>query len=127
MCLINYHCLLFFLSEFSIDRCAPRSAPEDAQLAAFSRTCYEFGVGRGGSFAEARAYCKSHNGDLVHGMNPGQTSFLYAELERRKPKLKTQLVWIGAQKEPGLTSRTWKWVNGKFKNSIIFESTKFLF
>lgn len=54
-----------------------------------------------------------HNGDLVHGMSPGQTSFLYAELERRKPTLKTQLVWIGAQKEPGLTSRTWKWVNGK--------------
>lgn len=46
-------------------------------------------------------------------MSIGATSFLYAELERRKPNLKTQLVWIGAQKEPGLTSRTWKWVNGK--------------
>ncbi|KAJ8968851.1 hypothetical protein NQ317_005360, partial [Molorchus minor] len=105
--------LLDFFSEFSVDRCAPRSAPEDAQLAAFARTCYEFGVGRGGSFAEARAYCQRHNGDLIHAMSPGQTSFIYAELERRKPTLKTQLVWIGAQKEPGLTSRTWKWVNGE--------------
>lgn len=26
--------------------------------------------------------------------------------------MKTQLVWIGAQKEPGITARTWKWVNG---------------
>lgn len=102
-----------------MDRCAPRNAPEDAQLAAFSKMCYEFGVGRGGSFAEARAYCQSHNGDLVHDMSPGQTSFIYAELERRKPNLKTQLVWIGAQKEPGLTSRTWKWVNGK-KVHIIY-------
>lgn len=96
-----------------MDRCAPRSAPEDVQIAAFARTCYEFGVGRGGSFAEARTYCQSHSGDLVHGMSPGATSFLYSELERRKPMLKTQLVWIGAQKEPGLTARTWKWVNGK--------------
>lgn len=46
-------------------------------------------------------------------MTPGATSFLHAELERRKPNLKTQLVWIGAQKEPGVTSRTWKWVNGE--------------
>lgn len=104
-----------FFTEFSIDRCAPRDAPEDAQLAAFSRTCYEFIVGRGGSFIEARNYCKSHSGDLVHAMSPAATAFLYAELERRKPTLKTQLVWIGAQKEPGLASRTWKWVNGEYK------------
>lgn len=103
---------VFTPDEFSVDRCAPKDAPEEAQLAAFARTCYEFGVSRGGSFQEARAYCQGHNGDLAHGMSPGQTSFLYAELERRKPNLKTQLVWIGAQKEPGLTSRTWKWVNG---------------
>ncbi|XP_017772932.1 PREDICTED: sushi, von Willebrand factor type A, EGF and pentraxin domain-containing protein 1 [Nicrophorus vespilloides] len=103
---------VFTTDEFSIDRCAPKAAAADAELAAFARTCYEFRVNRGGSFAEARNYCKGFNGDLAHGMNPGQTSFLYSELERRKPQLKTQLVWIGAQKEPGLTSRTWKWVNG---------------
>ncbi|XP_048525860.1 uncharacterized protein LOC125505658 [Dendroctonus ponderosae] len=104
---------VFTPDEFSVDRCAPKDSPEEAQLAAFARTCYEFGVSRGGSFQEARAYCQGHNGDLAHGMSQGQTSFLYAELERRKPTLKTQLVWIGAEKEPGLTSRTWKWVNGK--------------
>ncbi|KAK5642830.1 hypothetical protein RI129_008997 [Pyrocoelia pectoralis] len=104
---------VFTTEEFSVDRCAPRLAPEDAQLAAFARTCYEFGVGRGGSFAEARAYCKSHNGDLVHSMGSGDTLFIHTELERRKTKLKTQLVWIGVQKEPGFTSRVWKWVNGE--------------
>ncbi|RZC43271.1 sushi, von Willebrand factor type A, EGF and pentraxin domain-containing protein 1, partial [Asbolus verrucosus] len=102
---------VFTTDEFSIDRCAPRGAPEDVQLAAFERMCYEFGVTRGGSFAEARNHCKSHNGDLIHGMSSSATAFLHAELERRKPTLKTQLVWIGAQKEPGITSRTWKWVN----------------
>ncbi|XP_008192271.2 sushi, von Willebrand factor type A, EGF and pentraxin domain-containing protein 1 [Tribolium castaneum] len=103
---------VFTTDEFSVDRCAPRGAPEDVQLASFARTCYEFGVSRGGSFQEARNYCRSHNGDLVHGMSAAATTFLYAELERRKPMLKTQLVWIGAQKEPGITSRVWKWVNG---------------
>lgn len=73
-------------------------------------------MGKGNSFAEARAYCKSHSGDLVHSLTPGATNFIHAELERRKPQLKTQLVWIGAQKEPGLTSRTWKWVNGELNN-----------
>lgn len=46
-------------------------------------------------------------------MNPSQTAFLISELDRRKSNLTTQLVWIGAQKEPGVISRTWKWVNGK--------------
>lgn len=96
-----------------MDRCAPRLAPEDAQLSAFDHTCYEFGVGRGGSFEEARTQCKKHGGDLVHAMTPAATSFLYAELERQKANLKTQLVWIGVQKEPGLIEKTWKWVNGK--------------
>lgn len=107
----NEYCNVFL--EFSVDRCAPSGSPDDLQLAAFSRTCYEFGVGRGGSFEEARGKCKAHGGDLVHSLSPASTSFILAELERRKLQLKTQLVWIGAQKEPGVTSRTWRWVNGK--------------
>ncbi|GLV42687.1 furrowed [Carabus blaptoides fortunei] len=103
---------VFTTDEFSVDRCAPTGSPDDLQLAAFSRTCYEFGVGRGGSFEEARVKCKAHGGDLVHSLSPASTSFILAELERRKLQLKTQLVWIGAQKEPGVTSRTWRWVNG---------------
>lgn len=109
---MKFNKIVFFL-EFSVDRCAPSGSPEDLQLAAFSRTCYEFGVNKGGSFVEARNQCKSRGGDLVHSLIPASTSFITAELERRKSKLKTQLVWIGATKEPGITSRTWKWVNGK--------------
>ena len=42
------------------------------------------------------------------------STFILNNLERRKSKLKTQLVWIGAQKEPLITVRTWKWVDGEF-------------
>ncbi|XP_067002634.2 P-selectin [Anabrus simplex] len=103
---------VFTTDEFSNDRCAPPGSPADVELSAFDRTCYEFNVGRGGSFAEARTHCQKHGGDLAYGFEGAQASFLLAELERRKPSLKTQLVWIGAQREPGFTSRTWRWVNG---------------
>lgn len=52
-------------------------------------------------------------GDLVHDFRGATSSYILSELERRKSELKPQLVWIGAQKEPGITSRTWKWVNGR--------------
>lgn len=82
------------------------------ELVAFDRICYEFNVARGSSFEEARNQCKSHGGDLAHGLRGVHNTFLLGELERRKANLKTQLVWIGAQREPGFTSRTWKWVDG---------------
>lgn len=44
--------------------------------------------------------------------------FILNNLERRKDKLKTQLVWIGAQKEPQITARTWRWVDGKLDSKI---------
>lgn len=40
--------------------------------------------------------------------------YILNNLERRKDKLKTQLVWIGAQKEPLITARTWRWVDGEY-------------
>jgi hypothetical protein len=103
--------LYYVRIEFSIDRCAPGSSSND--VAVFDNKCYEFNVNRGASFAEARQKCQATSGDIVHGFRGSSSTFLAAELERRKPRLKTQLIWIGAQKEPGLTSRTWKWVNGK--------------
>jgi len=106
--LVNVH-----VSEFSNDRCVPSGAADDIELSAFDRTCYEFSVGRGGSFEEARSHCKKHRGDLVHGLKGATSTFLLAELERRKPNLRTQLVWIGAQREPGI-SRIWRWVDGEF-------------
>lgn len=53
-------------------------------------------------------------GDLIHNFSGTTKDYILSELERRKGELRTQLVWIGAQKEPGYTSRTWKWVNGTF-------------
>lgn len=52
-------------------------------------------------------------GDLIHDFRGATKDYVLSELDRRKTELRTQLVWIGAQKEPGYTSRTWKWVNGK--------------
>ncbi|XP_054274093.1 sushi, von Willebrand factor type A, EGF and pentraxin domain-containing protein 1-like [Macrosteles quadrilineatus] len=103
---------VFSTDEFSNDRCAPAGVGQDVELVAFDRTCYEFNVGRGSSFEDARTQCRKHGGDLAHGLQGVHNIFLLAELERRKSSLKTQLVWIGAQKEPSFTSHTWKWVDG---------------
>ncbi|KAF6202316.1 hypothetical protein GE061_004714 [Apolygus lucorum] len=105
---------IFTTAEFSNDRCERSGVGTDVEFAAFDRMCYEFNVGKGGSFEEARAACKARKGgDLAHGFKGVHNTFLLTELERRKPNLKTQLVWIGAHKEPGFTQRTWKWVNGE--------------
>lgn len=103
---------VYSTEEFSIDRCAPGSSSAQTDVAVFDNKCYDFNVNRGASFAEARQKCQATGGDIVHGFRGSASTFLAAELERRKSRLKTQLIWIGAQKEPGLTSRTWKWVNG---------------
>lgn len=58
-------------------------------------------------------------GNLLHDFRGATKDFVLSELERRKTELRTQLVWIGAQKEPGYTSRTWKWVNGNEMNKYI--------
>lgn len=104
--------LVSCFSEFSNDRCAPAGVGQEVELVAFDRTCYEFNVGRGASFGAAQMECRKHGGDLAHGLRGAHNIFLLAELERRKSSLKTQLVWIGAQKEPSLASHTWKWVDG---------------
>ncbi|XP_046391090.1 sushi, von Willebrand factor type A, EGF and pentraxin domain-containing protein 1 [Ischnura elegans] len=113
---------VFTSEEFSNDRCHAAGQKEDSgsQIVVFDRTCYEFIVGRGDSFDTARTYCRQHGasgfgakGDLVHGFKGPTSSFLLAELDRLKPTLKTQLVWIGAQKDPGLIARSWKWVDGE--------------
>lgn len=49
----------------------------------------------------------------MHSFKGPTQDFILSELDRWKGDLRTQLVWIGAQKEPGLTNRIWKWVNGK--------------
>uniref|UniRef100_A0ABD2WSD8 Sushi, von Willebrand factor type A, EGF and pentraxin domain-containing protein 1 n=1 Tax=Trichogramma kaykai TaxID=54128 RepID=A0ABD2WSD8_9HYME len=41
------------------------------------------------------------------------TTFVTNNLERRKSKLKTTFVWIGAQKEPSTAPTPWKWVDGE--------------
>jgi len=64
-------------TEFSIDRCAHAGTPADVDLTAFNSTCYEFVVKKGGSFQEARNYCKARGGDLVHGFQVCYNLFLH--------------------------------------------------
>ncbi|XP_046996037.1 sushi, von Willebrand factor type A, EGF and pentraxin domain-containing protein 1 [Schistocerca americana] len=105
---------VFTPEEFSPERCGGSSGGDT--VAAFDRRCYELGASRG-SFAQARAACKAAGagGDLAHGFGGAgrAAAFLTAQLERRRADLRTQLVWIGAQREPGATSRTWRWVDGE--------------
>ncbi|XP_075158690.1 CUB and Sushi multiple domains furrowed [Haematobia irritans] len=104
---------VFTNDEFSVDRCLSSKLGVDTVLTTFSKTCYEFHVTKGESFDKAQQMCKVTGGDLVHDFRGAANDYILSELERRKGELKTQLVWIGAQKEPGITSRTWKWVNGE--------------
>ncbi|XP_058805446.1 sushi, von Willebrand factor type A, EGF and pentraxin domain-containing protein 1 isoform X1 [Phymastichus coffea] len=104
---------VFATDELSADRCAHAGTPADAELAAFNSSCYEFVIGRGDSFQQARSYCQARGGDLVHGLKGVASTYILNNLDRRKSRLKTQLVWIGAQKEPSITVRTWKWVDGE--------------
>ncbi|KAL9879295.1 CUB and Sushi multiple domains furrowed isoform 1-T5 [Glossina fuscipes fuscipes] len=104
---------VFTNNEFSVDRCLSSNLAVDTVLTTFSKMCYEFHVTKGENFEKAQHICKSTGGDLVHEFRGPANDYILAELERRKSDLKTQLVWIGAQKEPGITSRTWKWVNGE--------------
>lgn len=62
-----------------------------------------------------REYSGFVGGDLIHDFRGPTKDYILSELERRKDELRTKLVWIGAQKEPGFTSRVWKWVNGEVK------------
>lgn len=64
-------------------------------------------------------------GDVIHDFRGPTQNFILSELDRRKTELRTQLVWIGAQKEPGFTSRIWKWVNGKIFFSLSIKSRAF--
>ncbi|CAG9857786.1 unnamed protein product [Phyllotreta striolata] len=104
---------VFSADEFSIDRCVPKNSPDETELATFRQTCYKFETAKGGSFADARTTCRNQYGDLVHSISPSDNIFIHSELDRRKSKMRTQFVWIGAQKEPSVVSRTWKWVDGE--------------
>ncbi|CAL4126212.1 unnamed protein product, partial [Meganyctiphanes norvegica] len=100
---------VFSTQEFSKDRCSAKT--ELSQLGIFNKTCYEFQTKSGGTFANARKHCQSRGGDLVHGIGDGTHAFLASELTRFKKDMTTQLVWIGAEREPTFVSRTWHWVD----------------
>ncbi|CAG2104634.1 unnamed protein product, partial [Medioppia subpectinata] len=82
-----------------------------------------------GSFNDAESYCKARGGLVVNSVVEVSHNFLFYELERIKPKLKSKLVWLGARREPQPhngpsfhRSRTqvWNWVNGQPVNTFLW-------
>ncbi|VEN57531.1 unnamed protein product [Callosobruchus maculatus] len=104
---------VFSSDELPVHHCQSSKNLENAALATFAKKCYFFEVNKGSTFKTARSTCQSINSDLIHNLTTLDMSFLRAQLDRWKPKLKTQLVWLGANKDPGVIARTWKWVNGE--------------
>lgn len=96
---------------------------EYQQIASFNQTCYEFQTTRGGSFGDADGYCKSRGGLLINSITEVAQNFLYYELERYKPKLRSKLIWVGARRDFHAQNHTqnlfgtrprllWHWING---------------
>ncbi|KAH6922220.1 hypothetical protein HPB50_010883 [Hyalomma asiaticum] len=110
--------MVFTTQEFSPDRCGNQVEP--LELTTFIRKCYEFQGSRGGSFQDASSYCQAsispvRGGLLVHSVDDLTLPFISAELERRREKLKSKLVWMGAQRRTGIGpgKRGWFWVSGE--------------
>lgn len=102
---------------------------EYQQLTSFNQTCYEFQTQQGGSFNDAESYCKARGGYLVNSVANVTHNFLFYELERIKTKLRSKLVWLGAQRQ--VTSHhgpsfhrsrasVWSWVNGEPVESFLW-------
>ena len=95
---------------------------EYQQITSFNQTCYEFQTQRGGSFSDADGYCKSRGGLLINSITDVAQNFLYYELERYKPKLRSKLIWVGARRDFLTQNVTnlfgtrprlfWHWING---------------
>src|SRR5699024_4677799 len=96
---------------------------EYQQITSFNQTCFEFQTQRGGSFQDADSYCKSRGGFLIHSIGEMTQNFLFYELDRYKPKLRSKLIWVGARRDFyaqnvtslfGTRSRLfWHWINGQ--------------
>lgn len=94
-------------TEFSNDRCAPAGAPADIELAAFSRSCYEFNVAKGGSFEEARKQCQSHGGDLIHGFQVCSRHFASYILHTINVKVRVCLFRFHASTDGPISYSMW--------------------
>lgn len=103
--------MVFTTQEFSAGRCGNQLEP--LELTTFNRTCYEFQGQKGGSFQNAEEYCRARGGLLLHNVENLTQNFIAAELERRKEKIKANLVWLGVRRDSGQgrKSKVWHWVN----------------
>ncbi|KAG1682277.1 CUB and sushi domain-containing protein 2 [Nymphon striatum] len=101
---------VFTTQEFSPDMCGGSS--ESNSMVTFNETCFEFQVSKGGTLEQAERYCQERKGHVVNNFNYVKNNFITAELNRLKSTIKTQLLWIGAKRQPGIVSRKWSWLDG---------------
>ncbi|ODM90554.1 CUB and sushi domain-containing protein 1 [Orchesella cincta] len=107
---------------FAIDgvpkaRCAPELKASDDVLS-FNGTCFEFATKSGQTFSGARSQCLARNGDLPSEIqlkpNSPNLHFITTTLDRLKATLKRPLIWIGVERDPGFTARSWRWVDSGY-------------
>lgn len=98
-------------------RCAPEVKASDDVLT-FNGTCYEFATKSGQTFSGARSQCLARSGDLAteNQLKPNSPNlnFINTILDRLKPTLKRPLIWIGVERDPGFTSRSWRWIDSGY-------------
>ncbi|CAG7727446.1 unnamed protein product [Allacma fusca] len=102
---------IFSVEELPRTRCEPEAAT--GQIISFNGTCFEFAVQSGQTFEGARSQCISRGGDLPseNALIHPTLNLITSTLDKLKDKLKRPLVWIGVERDPGFTSRTWRWVS----------------
>ncbi|XP_055388118.1 sushi, von Willebrand factor type A, EGF and pentraxin domain-containing protein 1 [Condylostylus longicornis] len=103
---------IFSESAIPINRCIRPNFIADTYVTTFANTCYEFHTTSGNKFTEAQKICKRNGGNLINNFLGSPSKYVNSVLERRKGTLKTNLIWIGAQKDEGITARSWKWIEG---------------
>lgn len=101
---------IFTTQELSSERCSTANTSDLVQ--SFNHVCFDFQLKRGSDLQGARKHCQDLGGDLVHDIDNVTNNFLIGELEMFRSVMTAQLVWIGAVKEPKVTSRVWHWVEG---------------
>ncbi|XP_021968417.1 sushi, von Willebrand factor type A, EGF and pentraxin domain-containing protein 1 isoform X1 [Folsomia candida] len=95
-------------------RCSPETTVAE-DIVSFNGSCFEFATKSGQTFSGARSQCVARKGDLLteNHLKPNSPNqyLVTTTLDVLKPGLKRPLIWIGVERDPGFTSRTWRWID----------------
>ena len=71
------------------ESCTDSSAVD--KVVAFNRTCYEFNLTNGTTFAKARESCQKNRGDVWNHVGRSTVELIVRELERKRHAMKVLL------------------------------------